>query len=211
MVYFLLLIWSHILFADVKDTDQTRLLPTIEEKTGKEEARKYFNQKNNEYPRSSRDHFMMFHFGSFLNDVTYNWGGNEKKNNIAHFNMGVTYKFNEWHDLVDILFRGELIEYSIQNVSPLKFSLLPVFMFPEIESRFPIYFGVGLGLGTFLKNVDGESIFSLDYQLLTGIRIFDVLGRVGFFLEGGIKNHLHLFTKGQFNGVFLSAGTVFIF
>ncbi len=209
MVYFWFLICSQILFADVKNIDQTRLLPA--QKTGKEEARKYFTRKSSGSFSGSREHFMMLHLGSFLNDVTYKWGGDEKRNDIAHFNIGVTYKFKEWHDLTDVLFRGEFIEYSIKDISPLKLSLVPLLIFPEVGSRFPIYFGAGIGLGIFFKNVKGESIFSLDYQLFTGVRFFDVLGRVGLFLEGGLKNHLHLFTNGQFNGVFLSAGTVFLF
>ena len=58
---------------------------------------------------------------------------------------------------------------------------------------------------------EGESSLSLDYQLIAGARIFDVFENTGFLIETGMKNHVHLLSDGQFNGVFLTVGSVFTF
>ncbi|MCB0369349.1 MAG: hypothetical protein KDD45_07815, partial [Bdellovibrionales bacterium] len=99
----------------------------------------------------------------------------------------------------------------IVNEKPLKMSILPVLIFPEASSKFPLYFGVGAGLGVFFKQVQDESNVSFDYQLFMGARFFNVYGSTGFFIETGLKNHLHITSDGQFNGSYLAAGAVFTF
>lgn len=84
-------------------------------------------------------------------------------------------------------------------------------MFPDASSKFPLYFGVGAGLGVFVKQLSGESAMSLDYQVLAGARFFDLFNNAGFFLEAGLKNHMHMLSDGQFNGTFVAAGSVFTF
>jgi hypothetical protein len=92
-----------------------------------------------------------------------------------------------------------------------KFSIMPIITFPDASSRFPLYFGVGLGLGVFGNQIPGESTLALDYSLIAGARFFNLWGQTGLFVEGGIKNHLHLLSDGQFNGTFISSGLVFTF
>ncbi|HEX4923769.1 MAG TPA: hypothetical protein VFV50_06775, partial [Bdellovibrionales bacterium] len=59
--------------------------------------------------------------------------------------------------------------------------------------------------------ISQESALAIDYQLIGGVRLFDVFENTGFSFEMGLKNHLHLLSDGQFNGVFAAAGVIFTF
>jgi hypothetical protein len=57
----------------------------------------------------------------------------------------------------------------------------------------------------------GQSSMSADYQLVGGARFLNVINNLGFFVEFGLKNDIQLFSEGQFNGLFLGAGTAWMF
>ncbi|MES3037241.1 MAG: hypothetical protein V4736_04970, partial [Bdellovibrionota bacterium] len=141
----------------------------------------------------------------------WEWGQRERATDNGNFSAGVTYRIGELNGIADYVIRIDFNEYNVAGKSPLKMSLLPMVNFPDANSEFPLYFGAGAGPGIFFKQVDDESALSLDYQLLLGVRFFDVGGNAGFFIETGMKNHLLLTTSGQFNGVFLTAGALFTF
>lgn len=157
------------------------------------------------------DHFLAVHLGWFVNDNAYKWGAPDAQTNVGKWNLGVTYRVGEWVNSMDLLFRFDVLRYKLNEGEVTKFSFLPVVTFPDASSRFPLYFGAGLGLGIFGSQLPGESTVALDYQLMAGARFFNIWGQSGLFVESGIKNHLHLFSDGQFNGIFISAGLVFAF
>lgn len=154
--------------------------------------------------------YLALHVGTFFDDEAYVWG---KKNpsSIGRYTAGVTYRVGEWTNSMDLLFRADFISYKLDEGQPLKMSLLPMIIFPDANSQFPLYFGAGIGLGVYFKQIEEESALSLDYQLVAGVRFFDVFDTIGFMVETGIKNHFHLLSDGQYNGVFLSGGAVFAF
>ena len=125
--------------------------------------------------------------------------------------MGLTYRLGEWVNSMDLNFRVDFTEYSLLEGSASKLSFLPMITFPDVASKFPLYFGVGAGLGVFMHQLDGESSVAFEYQVIGGLRFFNVLPNTGFFLEGGLKNHILLLTDGQFNGPFVALGSVFLF
>lgn len=158
------------------------------------------------------DHYLAIHIGGFISDKAYNWGNYSRENDVGDANIGVTYRVGEWANAMDLAIRMEYTGYGLAGGgAPSKLSFLPVITFPDASSRFPLYFGVGLGLGVFTHNVNSESALSVDYQLLAGARFFEVFHNTGFFLEAGIKNHFLILSDGQFNGTFIAAGPVFTF
>ena len=90
-------------------------------------------------------------------------------------------------------------------------ALVPMIMFPDSGSRFPLYFGFGAGPGVFFSQLAGKSYFALNYELIAGARLFNVLQDVGFFIETGLKNNILLLSDGQFNGLWLNVGAIFTF
>lgn len=187
-------------------------------KTGKQKAQEYF-QSDLEKSKSngsggggggSRDHYLAVHASNYMQSEAWVWGTKDKQKDIGKSGLGVTYRFDEWGQS-DLNIRFELNEFAAVEQKQLKFSIMPVVVFPEADSQFPLYFGVGGGLGVFFKQVDQESSLSFDYQLFMGARFFNIAGSTGFFIETGLKNHIHLLSDGQLNGTYLSLGALFTF
>lgn len=188
--------------------------------TGKKKAGSYFQTrqqaKAGETARApaaevaAGSHVMMIHAGSFFSDQGYNWGRG-KQDDIGKFNAGVTYRFGEWVNSMDFSMRFEYTTYSLDEGAARKLSFIPVLTFPDAASGFPLYFGAGIGPGFFIKQLPKESAVALDYQLFAGARFLNLIDQVGFMVETGLKNHLQLFSDGQFNGVYVNVGAVFTF
>lgn len=178
---------------------------------GRDYARSYFERKPSSDDSGGGDRYLAIHLGSYTSSQAYQWSSQGRANNPGNLTTGVTYRVGEWVSSMDLLFRADFNTYTIDGDSPTKLSLLPMVTFPDARSKFPLYFGAGAGLGIFFKQVVNKSNLSLDYQLVAGARLLDVYKSLGFFVEAGMKNHLHLLTEGQFNGFFVALGTAFTF
>lgn len=198
----------------VRNSDSSK--PKI---VGRKAAQKFMGQKSPEAeatsersPASSSSdaHYLAIHFGSFLGDDSYKWGS-DHETNTGKFNMGVTYRLGEWVHSADFAFRIDFMSYSLSSGTANKLSLLPAIIFPDSSSHFPIYFGAAVGPGFYLKQISGQSPISIDYQIFLGARFFNLIQNTGFFVEAGLKDHIHLLSNGQFNGSFVALGALFTF
>lgn len=160
--------------------------------------------------RSSGEEMMMLSLGTYLSGTSYEWKGSDKRESVGRVSYGVTYLFDTWSKL-DTNLRLDFNEYKLDDDRATKLSIMPLWTFPQVDSRFPIYFGFGVGLGVFFVQVPEESNLSLDYQLVAGARFMNLFDNFGFFVELALKNHLHLLSSGQFNGTALTTGAVFSF
>jgi hypothetical protein len=193
-------------------------------RVGRGAAAKYFEKRDPdaaeekgqsaEVVAGPSDHYLALHLGKMMSSTAYEWGTQSKQTDVGDFTAGLTYRVGEWRNSMDLNIRLDFIQYSLVadgETKPLKLSILPLITFPDATSKFPLYFGFGIGPGVFFRQSEGEATLSLDYQLIAGARFFDVVDNAGFFIETGLKNHLQLWNSGQFNGTFLSAGAVFTF
>lgn len=182
---------------------------------GREAAAKYFQPRDSENDyrsvRGASDHYLALHFGRHMASQSYDWGRYGQEDDVGKNQFGVTYRVGEWHNSMDLALRLDYSEFKVGGEKPTKLSFLPLVTFPDASSRFPLYFGAGVGMGVFFKQATGKSALSLDYQLIAGARFFDILENTGFFVEAGLKNHLLILSSGQFNGTFLATGLVFTF
>ena len=189
---------------------QARPLP--KGKVGRKAAEKYMAPRSS--GRSSAgpsDHYLALHFGMFMSDNAYRWSLPDAQSNVGRWNVGVTYRVGEWTNSMDLGIRIDLQSFALAEGRANKLNFTPIVTFPDANSKFPLYFGAGLGPGVFLNQVGNESSISLDYQLFAGVRFFEVVGATGFFIEAGLKNHFLLLSDGQFNGTFAVGGAVFSF
>lgn len=187
-----------------------------EPKTGREKARALFRRKpaaegEGDSGGASGDRYLGLHLGSFLSSEGFKWGDRSRNDGLGNLNAGVTYRMGEWIGSMDLMIRADFQTYTVDGQSPLKMSLVPMVMFPDVASGFPLYFGAGIGPGIFFKQLSGESAISLDYQLVAGARVLEVVESTGFTIETGLKNHVHLLSDGQFNGFFVALGVNFVF
>ena len=188
--------------------------------TGRDRATEYFKERPRHEPRrnaapQNRDagatpRYLALHIGTFFQSQAYKWGKGDQEDN-AKLNAGVTYRLGEWVNSMDLALRLDYTNFQFDEGSARKLGFGLVVTFPDANSRFPLYFGGGLGAGFMLKQINEESALALDYSLFGGARFLDVIDNVGFMIESGIKNHIHLLSDGQFNGVFINVGTVFAF
>ncbi len=198
--------------------------------SGREKAQEYFKERQgskDEGPRraaaepGAMPRYLALHLGSFFSSQAYKWGDGDG-DDPGKFNMGVTYRLGEWVNSMDLALRIDYTTYKLQELvdaatgalvdkDARKLSMGVVVTFPDANSRFPLYFGGGLGVGFMMKQLEDESAIVIDYSLIAGARFLDVIDNVGFLVETGLKNHIHLIGSGQFNGVFLNVGTVFAF
>lgn len=186
-------------------------------RVGRRAAAKYFG-KDVEPSREvaaeessySGDRLLMLHIGGYSNSSSYQWKDSNRRNGVGKATYGVTYLFDKWAGL-DVNVRFDFNEYKIDEERATKLSAMPLWTFPAAETKFPLYFGGGVGAGVYFTQLADESNISLDYQLVVGTRFLDLIENAGFFAEYGLKNHLHLLSDGQFNGAAVSVGAVFSF
>ncbi len=183
--------------------------------SGENQARKYFQKRSdgqqNDNSVSPNDHYLALHLGGFLGSDAYQWGGTPHVSNAGRLQGGVTYRMGELGRLADWALRADFIGYQFPEGTALNFAVLPMILFPDAASTFPVYFGIGVGPGVFFQQITNESTLSLNYELVGGVRFFNLIGNTGFFVETGLKNEVHLLSDGQFNGFFLSVGALFVF
>lgn len=194
-------------------TFQVHAAPVV----GNKAAEGYFKKRKSSSSVQARkrrrpvgDHLLMFHLGGFLKDDSYAWGGKGNEN-IGDMSMGLTYQMGEWVNSTDFMLRIDFSGFELPEGKASKMTIMPMITFPDAKSNFPLYFGGGVGVGIFYKQVGGESNLSLDYSLLAGLKFNNVFENMGVFVESGVKNHVLLLSTGQFNSVFLNAGTIFSF
>ncbi|XGC81727.1 hypothetical protein ACES2L_04425 [Bdellovibrio bacteriovorus] len=184
------------------------------QQVGRDAAARYFQKRDvaqSPFGGASADHYLALHFGKYMSSQSYEWGKNGQEDDVGGNNFGVTYRIGEWYNSMDLNLRIDYTEFEVGDENSSKISFVPMITFPDASSRFPLYFGAGIGPGVFFKQVSGKSSLSLDYQLIAGARFFNIFENTGFFIEAGLKNHLLLLSSGQLNGTFLAAGLVFTF
>lgn len=175
---------------------------------GRAAAQKYF-AKEVQTGGSINTRLLSLHIGGYLHSKAYQWGNRASNEQVGVQTTGVTYKIGEWTQTMDLNLRVDYFQYEIEKDRPIKISFLPLLTFPDSATNFPLYFGIGAGPGVFLSQIAKESSLSLDYQLIFGVRWNDIWHNSGFFIESGIKDHLHVLSDGQFTSQFLTAGAVF--
>jgi hypothetical protein len=184
---------------------------------GRRAAEKYMGPKSESSsgsvpPIGTRERYLAIHAAFFPADSAFKWGESDRSDGVGRFNAGVTYRIGEWVNTMDLALRFEYTSFRLAEGSASKLSVMfPVVMFPDANSRFPLFFGGALGFGIFGSQLSKESALSLDYSIFGGIRLFDVYQNLGFLIEGGIKNHVHVLSDGQFNGTYAAVGMAFAF
>ena len=191
-------------------------------KVGKSAAAKYFAKNPEEQVKIARttasevvglgseERYLAFGASLFTKSESYNWGGNGKEEDVGKYGLDMTYRLSE-SNYVDYALRVSYSEYTSRNQKANKMSFMYSATLPDAGSKFPLYFGAAAGAGVFFTQLPDESPVSLDYQLFLGLRIFNLFDSTGFYVEGGMKNHVQLTSDGQLNGTYFSAGAIFTF
>lgn len=218
LLIILLLNLRTLLAYSAEPTPQDMDLPP---KVGRDAAAKYFEKRNGAQDVSDKIqhkvlsggalHYLSLGVSHYAASQSYLWGRQGQQEGIAKDGIDMTYRAGEMYRFMDLSLRISYNEFSLGGEDGSKLSFMPLLSFPEASAKFPLYFGIGAGVGVFLTQVNGKSPLSLDYQLVIGSRFLDIFENTGFFVEAGLKNHLLLTSSGQMNGTFMAGGLVFTF
>ncbi len=180
--------------------------------TGKSAAMKYFSKKAKQPRLSSRapasaavtgQGLLGLAVGSLINSKSYGWVDEE----LTGWNMEVSY-LRAGRGTFAQGFHLELQKFGAQGQDLTKLAFLLSFNFPRRLS-FPVYIGVSAGPSFFLEQKDEESEFALDYKAYLGLRLNEAHSQ--YFIQSGVKNHVHVLSDGQFVGWFVSSGVAYKF
>ena len=159
----------------------------------KSENRRYFTQRESYFQR----HLLLYSFLLI-----------KKQNNqvsLKDKGYGLSYRLGGWKSRADIYLRME--KEFLDDIQ--KVSLIPLIVFPDIESRFPIYFGFGSGLGFFWGESSG---LSFEYRTFVGLRWLHLFKKTtGVFFELGTKGHRDSLSEESSNHYYISLGLNFLF
>ena len=191
-------------------------------KVGRTAAAKYFAKNPEEQVKIARttasevvglgseERYLAFGASLFTKSESFYWGGTGNEEGVGKYGVDMTYRLSE-SNYVDYAIRISYAEYLARNQKANKMSFMYSATLPDAGSKFPLYFGASAGAGVFFTQLPDESPVTLDYQLFLGLRIFNLFDSTGFYVEGGMKNHVQLTSDGQLNGTYFSAGAIFTF
>lgn len=196
-------------------------------KVGRAAAAKYFQAKGgpedaddrHTYPRNpsqieslgADERYLALGISNYMGSDSYNWGTSSKEEDVGKWGVDLTYRISQYNNLLDQAIRISYTEFQPTGKRASKMSFMYALTLPDAGSKFPLYFGFAVGPGIFFKQLDSESPIALDYQMFAGLRLFNVFENTGFYVEGGLKNHLQLTSDGQLNGSYISVGGIFTF
>ncbi len=166
-------------------------------------------------PISDDSRFLTFGASTYVASDSYKWGIDTQKD-VGKWGVDMTYRLGVIRYSFDEAMRISYNEFEVTGVDnqlkrASKMSFLYTLILPDAGTKFPLYFGAGVGPGIFFKQLENESVLSMDYQLFLGLRIFNLFDNAGFYVEGGLKNHLQILSDGQVNGSYVGVGGIFTF
>ncbi len=181
---------------------------------GKDAAMKYFTGKPSRSPDTSSnisvspppsadyDSLLSVALGGLIQTQSYGWS----EQSVEGWNVEAAYQTQSDYFLTGYALDFQKFVNEGEELS--KIAFLFSMSFPRRQT-FPVYIGVSAGPGFFFKQKKDESQFSFDYKAYMGMRLSQSYSL--FFLEGGVKNHLHILTDGQFIGWYMSSGVAYRF
>lgn len=180
--------------------------------TGKEAVMKYFAPGRsgqsmivNREPASlpGNDNLIALSVSGLFNSKSYGW----TEESLKGWGVEASYQ----SPMASFFTRGFHLEYQkyITDRAELgKVSLLMSFTFPR-RLDFPVFLAIAAGPGYFTKQKANESEFTIDYKGYAGLRFTQQ--NTQYFLQSGVKNHVHMLSDGQFISWYFSSGVAYKF
>ena len=109
---------------------------------------------------------------------------------VSSIFLSFTQDIREVEKLGNFQVRTSLMISELQNDKEISLELTPLFTFPEIQTGFPIYFGLGLGLGFYpFYIIEKKPSFSIHSPFLIGLRFFELYSNLGAGAELDLRVH----------------------
>ena len=166
----------------------------------------YFSKSRafGDYDNYSR-HFTIHSGLSFYRESTI-----KSFNPFSTFTLGFNQKIKEVSNVGDLNLQISIFSSQLATRRSTLLEITPQFSVPEIRAGFPLYVGVGAGVGFYPRHIVKKiPTLSVNSQFFIGLRFLDIYHNVGFSTELNLRVHspfnelkVYLETLGQFGLIF---------
>ena len=120
----------------------------------------------------------------------YRANPNKKFKPVSSAFLAFTQNVREIKELGDVQLRASLLAAQLEEGKEASLELSALLTFPEIRSQFPIFFGMGFGLGFYpFYILEDIPFFSFHIPFLFGIRLFEIYHNLGAGAELNLRIH----------------------
>lgn len=137
---------------------------------------------------------------------------NFKRKPLSSWVLGFQQQIKEISGLGDFNLKTELQNFRLTTGRATQINITPVFSLPESENGFPVYVGLGAGLGFYPYHIlKGNPFFSLNTQFFTGLRLTNLYENLGLHVELALYMHIPFQDKRLYMDTIASLGVIFSF
>ena len=148
---------------------------------------KYFSPKrfDEKYANHSRS-FGLYSGFSFHREST-----SKTFHPSSSLTLGFNQKVRELFQVADIDLQFSIFFTKLERQKAILLELTPRISFPEVQTAFPFYIGLGAGLGFYPRNIVKKMpALSANAQCFIGLRFLEIYHNLGFFTEWNLRVHV---------------------
>ena len=188
------LIFISCSFADSKDKKKEDSRYTV---------KNYFSGKKSTSPRD-----MVLYLGSSV----YSGAKSFKRKPFTSFIAGFRQQIWKISNIGDISLKTEIQSFRLKNGRATQININPVFSLPDRENGFPVYVGLGAGVGFYPYFIlMGEPSLSLNGQFFAGLRLVNLYENLGLNAELALNMHVPFRDSQLYMETIANLGLIFSF
>ena len=135
-----------------------------------------------------------------------------KRKPFSSWVLGFQQQIKEVSDLGDFSLKTELQNFRLTTGRATQINITPVFSLPEGGNGFPVYVGLGAGLGFYPYHIlKGNPFFSLNTQFFVGLRLANLYKNLGLHAELALYMHIPFQDNRLYMDTIASLGVMFSF
>ena len=149
----------------------------------------YFSKNRSDDFRAAGRNFVLFGGLSFYKE---RGGGEKALSSFSSFSFGFNQQIKELSRFGDIGLQAEVF-FSRRSKGGKRDVILeftPRISIPEVRTSFPVYIGLGWGLGFYpFYILEEEPFFSMSWQFFSGLRFLEIYHNIGLTAELNLRLH----------------------
>ena len=148
----------------------------------------------------------------YLGSAVYSGAKTFKRKPFSSFIAGFRQQIWKISNIGDISLKTEIQSFLLKTGRATQINVNPVFSLPDTENGFPIYVGLGAGIGFYPYYIlMGEPSLSLNGQFFTGLRLVNLYENLGLSAELVLNMHVPFKESQLYMETIASLGLLFSF
>ena len=168
-------------------------------------VKSYFSKKEEPAPHRRS---MLLYVGSSVYSAAKGFKGDP----FASVILGFRQQFKEVMGIGDFSLKTEIQSLKLKTGRATQINVTPVFSLPGAGSGFPVYVGLGGGIGFYPYFIlDSKPSLSVNLQLFTGLRLLNLYENLGVNGELALHAHIPFREERLYMETITSLGLIFSF